>query len=97
MPKTRNLDLIEELRLRRWARENYAPAGDRNVDLHPIILDEMQRRDAEADLAGEPVASAELCSYHRRLDAMFGPNQTAPHFHRASHREPLATREMHYF
>jgi hypothetical protein len=41
------LDLIEELRLRRWARENYVPADERDASWHPIILDEMRRKDGE--------------------------------------------------
>ena len=41
------VDFIEELRLRRWARENYVPAESRVVHWHPVILDEMQRRDLE--------------------------------------------------
>ncbi len=43
-----DIDLIEELRLRRWARENYVPAGERDARWHPIILDEMCRKDGEA-------------------------------------------------
>ena len=43
-----DVDFIEELRLRRWARENYVPAADRNATWHPIILDEMSRKDREA-------------------------------------------------
>jgi hypothetical protein len=41
------LDFIEELRLRRWARENYAPRGDRQHTWHPIVHDEMARKDVE--------------------------------------------------
>jgi hypothetical protein len=41
------VDFIEELRLRRWARENYVPVGERVGDWHPIILEEMSRKDAE--------------------------------------------------
>jgi len=41
------LDFIEELRLRRWARENYVPAGQRQSSWHPVILDEMGRKDRE--------------------------------------------------
>ncbi|OWK39705.1 hypothetical protein FRUB_05595 [Fimbriiglobus ruber] len=51
----RNVDLIEELRLRRWARENYVPATQRDTAWHPIILEEMTRKDGEsreAALAG---------------------------------------------
>ena len=45
------LDLIEELRLRRWARENYVPADERNAGWHPIILEEMRRKDGEVSEA----------------------------------------------
>ncbi|MGD9858027.1 MAG: hypothetical protein AB7U20_24030 [Planctomycetaceae bacterium] len=41
-----SVDLIEELRLRRLAREAYVPPTDR-AGLHPIILDELSRMDAE--------------------------------------------------
>jgi hypothetical protein len=52
-PDPTDVDLIEELRLRRWARENYVPSGRRQPDWHPIILDEMLRKDEEeAELAG---------------------------------------------
>lgn len=43
------LDLVEELRLRRWARNNHVPPADRDADWHPIVLDEMNNRDAELD------------------------------------------------
>jgi hypothetical protein len=45
------LDLIEELRLRRWARENYVPADERDAGWHPIILEEMRRKDGEVSEA----------------------------------------------
>jgi hypothetical protein len=41
------LDFIEELRLRRWARENYVPRTQRQLSWHPVILDEMDRKDLE--------------------------------------------------
>jgi hypothetical protein len=41
------LDFIEELRLRRWARENYVPRTQRQLSWHPIVLDEMDRKDLE--------------------------------------------------
>lgn len=41
------VDFIEELRLRRWARENYVPAERRERSWHPVILDEMLRKDEE--------------------------------------------------
>lgn len=46
-----SVDFIEELRLRRWARENYVPSAERDATWHPIVLDEMSRKDAERNLA----------------------------------------------
>lgn len=41
------LDLIRELRLRQWARTHYVPVAERGRGWHPIVLDEMRRKDAE--------------------------------------------------
>jgi hypothetical protein len=46
------VDLIEELRLRRWARENYVAAGERDATWHPVVHDEMDRKDRDATDAG---------------------------------------------
>jgi hypothetical protein len=43
------VDLIEELQLRRWARENYVPDDQRNRSWHPVILEEMLRKDEEIE------------------------------------------------
>ena len=42
------LDFIEELRLRRWARENYVGPEERSRKWHPIIHNEMEKKDGEA-------------------------------------------------
>lgn len=42
-----DVDPIEEMRLRAWARHNYVPLDDREADWHPVILEEMQRKDRE--------------------------------------------------
>lgn len=42
------LDFLEELRLRRWARENYVPEEQRAESWHPIVLEEMQSKDRDA-------------------------------------------------
>lgn len=42
-----NVDLVEEIRLRTWARRNYAPAAERDATWHPVIRDEMARKDRE--------------------------------------------------
>jgi hypothetical protein len=41
------IDFIEELRLRRWARENYVPPSQRELSWHSVVLDEMARKDTE--------------------------------------------------
>ena len=41
------LDFIEELRLRRWARENYVPRSRRQVSWHPVVHQEMERKELE--------------------------------------------------
>jgi hypothetical protein len=43
------VDFIEELRLRRWARENYVPDEKREHSWHPVIRDEMVRKDLERE------------------------------------------------
>ena len=44
------IDFIEELRLRRWARENFVPAELRQETWHPVILEEMVRKERENHL-----------------------------------------------
>ncbi len=46
-PHASDVDPIDEMRLRTWARKNYAPATKRRADWHPIILDEMVKKDRE--------------------------------------------------
>ena len=45
-----DLDPIEEIRLRTWARVNYTPAAERQDSWHPVILDEMTQKDREQSL-----------------------------------------------
>jgi hypothetical protein len=50
------LDVIEELRLRRWARENYVPRGKRQLAWHPVVHEEMAKKDTELSYRdAEPV------------------------------------------
>jgi hypothetical protein len=51
------LDFIEELRLRRWARENYVPQSQRQFSWHPVILDEMDRKDLEMATPDTPICA----------------------------------------
>lgn len=41
------IDAVDEIRLRTWARRHYSPAGERDVNWHPIVLDEMEKIDRE--------------------------------------------------
>jgi hypothetical protein len=41
------LDFIEELRLRRWAREHYVPRSERKLSWHPVVQEEMAKKDLE--------------------------------------------------
>lgn len=43
-----DLDFIEEMRLRTWARVNYVPGEERDEEWHPVILDEMALKDGES-------------------------------------------------
>ncbi|HVJ86627.1 MAG TPA: hypothetical protein VM452_13340 [Caulifigura sp.] len=92
MPVSFGLDIVEELRLRRWARENYQSAENRAVDWHPVIHDEMERRDAEVALLDAPPILAARFYPNRRLDDVFGPHELRPHYE----LEAAISREMHY-
>ena len=92
MPSFVGLDLVEELRLRRWARENYAPLERRCVDWHPVILEEMDRRDAEvARLVSPPIVAPRFYP-NRRLDNVYGPHEIRPHYDLLG----VGEQEMHY-
>lgn len=39
------IDPVWEMRLRTWARRHYVSAYDRDLNWHPIVLDEMERID----------------------------------------------------
>ena len=46
-----DLNLIEELWLRRWARQHYTDPEHRVPNWHPVILDEMKKKDGERQSA----------------------------------------------
>lgn len=47
MVDVNSVKLIQELRLRKWARAHYVPPEQRGKNWHPIVLQEMGFRDAE--------------------------------------------------
>lgn len=52
------LDIVEELRVRQWARRNWVPAAMRDQRWHRVILEEMISRDQELDGAAATVGGA---------------------------------------
>ena len=42
------IDFIEELRMRRWAREHYVPPEKRSTSWHPVVHEEMEKKDLES-------------------------------------------------
>jgi len=42
-----DVDVVEEMRLRTWARANYVPADERDLKWHPVILEEMETKERE--------------------------------------------------
>ena len=50
-----DLDFIEELRLRRWARENYVPSEKRSKKWHPVVHEEMKKEDLWRQTRTEPL------------------------------------------
>jgi hypothetical protein len=89
------LDLIDELRLRSWARGNYVPKGQRSRDWHPVILEEMQRRDQEGTPTPQPALSYSMFSYFRRSRAIHPSQTQTPHFTQLA-EGATASHEMHY-
>ena len=43
------IDAVEEMRLRTWARANYVPVEERDVTWHPVVLEEMDAKDREME------------------------------------------------
>ncbi len=52
-------DLVQELRLRRWARENFVPIEFRDDSWEACVLDEMSRKDQELLAAAEYAGAAQ--------------------------------------
>ena len=103
------VDFIEELRLRRQARERYIPLAQRR-GLHPIIVDELNRMDAEGMPADNHPSDDTLLTDQRPAAAsLFGsrivplmpehPIWHGPHEIAGAHANPRVAadaRELHY-
>jgi hypothetical protein len=49
--RSADVDFIQELQLRRWAREHYVPRGQRQHTWHPIVHEEMEKKEFEGSKA----------------------------------------------
>ena len=87
------IDLVEELRLRRWARLNHVPADERALDWHPIILNEMSLKDAELEQLSLVSQNATFAPLTERLPGLHAPHRShAPRFLAS----PQRSGELHY-
>ena len=75
------IDLVQELRLRRWARENYVAVEFRDPSWHAHVLDEMCRRDDELELVDVygGVAQRIVPLVSELLPALRGPHHDRVH------------------
>ena len=88
------VDMIEEFRLRRWARENYAAADQRQSSWHSLIHEEMQQMEFEQLVPEEPVCIARIVPLADDQQAVHSAHQTAtPHSLRIAE---LESEEMYY-
>ena len=80
------LDLVSELRLRRWAREHYVPAEQRDDTWHLVVLNEMESKDSDciaqqqsqpASLAFVPLAPESVFIRDDRHEQQSPPNLLA--------------------
>lgn len=88
-----DFDLAKELRLRRWARKNYVSAENRSAKWHPVVLDEMRKRDLELKhrQAGQTICSTFVPlppTEFRRFDEAH-KSVGEPNLLHADSREPL--------
>lgn len=78
------MDIIKELRLRRWARENYVAPNERSDRWDAVILNEMSvmdrdiaDRQAEADLLSAYVPVRESAA-HEQMRRIHRPHNGIP-------------------
>jgi hypothetical protein len=87
------IDLVEELRLRRWARANHVSPSDRDASWHTVILDEMSRRDAELEDEQRTSPFAGIAPLDEPRPAFHAPHRSAGPRFLAS---PQRSGELHY-
>lgn len=91
------LDVVDELRLRRWARENYVSSTHRNLTWHPVVLAEMESKDGEmqaAVVAPHDEVGPSDSEYARVAGALVPLHPGAFHVIHAPHMETEKTRVL---
>jgi hypothetical protein len=90
------LDLVEELRVRQWARRNWVPETLRDLRWHPVILEEMHVRDQE-------LSEHQACAARMVPIAADSRKLPAPHFLQTPARHAIPSEaadvsefELHY-
>ena len=87
------LDVVEELRLRRWARVNHVPLDDRDLSWHEVVLDEMARKDTEMAEEGCDVPFSGIAPLGEHRPRQHAPHRTSGPRFMAS---PQRSTELHY-
>ena|GEM_PF-1269255 len=57
---TATTDLLREIRLRQWARRSFVSVNARKPTWHPVVLDEMRRRDEELALEAAALVTQDV-------------------------------------
>lgn len=90
------INLMEELRLRRWAREHYVPMEMRRTDWHHIVLQEMLLKDQEMNRTIPALHTIRFPlkpDQHYRVDQISKTMQ--PHVNFDPEMRPLLNTEMY--
>ena len=86
-----SIDLVEELRLRRWARLHHVSADERDRAWHPVILAEMERKDRDVETA--EAAVSHYVPIAPRSPLTHQPHEIeAPYFYTT----PVPADQLHY-
>lgn len=89
--QTAGIDLIKELRLRKWARMHYVPPEKRCRSWHPIVLDEMAQKDVELEESPRRYGSAASYVPLAPAPALRGPHAEFARPHTIPEYEPAAS------
>jgi hypothetical protein len=93
--QTAGIDLIKELRLRKWARMHYVPREKRCRSWHPIVLAEMAQKDVELEESPRRYGSASSYVPLAPAPALRGPHADFAHPRAIPEYNPVPS-HLHY-